>query len=60
MGNVNIGKHFEELAQTTQDHSETLIEHIFPEDHVVSIDEFPEKWEELSKTATYHRTVIKF
>lgn len=60
MGNVNISKHYEELLKSYKDHSEELGNLIFPTDNIVSIDDFPSKWEDLSKTASYHRTIIEF
>lgn len=60
MGNVNISKHHDELITAHNELTHDLAKHLFPEDHIVSVDDFPSKWEELSKTATYHRTVIQF
>lgn len=60
MGNVNIATDHEELLKAHSEITDEIAEHIFPEDHVVSIDDFPNKWKELSETATYHRTVIEF
>lgn len=60
MGNVNISKHHEQLLKAQKDHAEALNELIYPADHIVSIDDFPSKWKDLSTTATYHRTVIEF
>lgn len=60
MGNVNIAKDHDDLLQAHKEITPEIAEHIFPENHVVSVDEFPDKWVELSKTANYHRIVIKF
>ena len=60
MGNVNIGKDSKTLLDAHESLTKNISNYIFPEDHVVSVDDFPEKWVELSKTATYHRTIIKF
>jgi len=60
MGNVNIGKDHEALKEAHKNITKEVAEHILPADHVVSIDDFPSKWKELSTTATYHRTIIEF
>jgi S-(hydroxymethyl)glutathione dehydrogenase/alcohol dehydrogenase len=60
MGNVNISKHHKELLAAYSTHGKEISDLIFPSDHIVSIDDFPAKWAELSTTATYHRTVIEF
>lgn len=60
MGNVNIAKDQEDLLKAHHEYSKDLVEHLFPEDHVVNVDEFPDRWQELSKSANYHRIVIKF
>lgn len=60
MGNVNIARDHEKLFEAHKEITEEIAEHIFPADHIVSVDDFPSKWKELSETATYHRTIIKF
>lgn len=60
MGNVNIAKDSDELLQAHSELTKDISNYIFPEDHVVSVDDFPSKWKELSQTATYHRTIIQF
>eukprot|EP00343_Euplotes_focardii_P008378 CAMPEP_0205822852 /NCGR_PEP_ID=MMETSP0206-20130828/14300_1 /ASSEMBLY_ACC=CAM_ASM_000279 /TAXON_ID=36767 /ORGANISM="Euplotes focardii, Strain TN1" /LENGTH=373 /DNA_ID=CAMNT_0053119477 /DNA_START=1 /DNA_END=1125 /DNA_ORIENTATION=+ len=60
MGNINIARDHEALLSAHKELSESIAEYIVPEDHVVSIDDFPQKWKELSETATYHRTIIQF
>ena len=60
MGNVNIYIDIKELLETHEALTKSLSEHIFPKDHIVSVDEFLEKLVEFSKTQTYHITIIKF
>lgn len=60
MGNVNIARDGENLLKAHRTVTSDIAEHIFPEDHIVSVDDFPSKWKELSQTATYHRVIIKF
>ncbi|CAI2373591.1 unnamed protein product [Moneuplotes crassus] len=60
MGNVNIAHDHEDLLKDHSEITDSISEYLYPEDHVVSIDEFPSKWKELSETATYHRTIIEF
>lgn len=60
MGNVNIATDYKELLDLHKEITGDIAEYIFPKDHVVSIDDFPSKWKELSETATYQRTIIKF
>ena len=60
LGNVNIAKDHEDLLKAHSEVTSSISDLIYPSDHVVSIDDFPAKWKELSETATYHRTVIQF
>lgn len=60
MGNVNIAKDHTDLLAAHSETTDGIAEYIFPEDHVVSVEDFPSKWKELSETATYHRTIIEF
>ena len=60
MGNINIAKDHENLIEAHSQTTDDVLEHILPEDHIVSVDDFPSKWKELSETATYHRTIIQF
>lgn len=60
MGNVNIAKDHEELLNSHKEVTKSLVEHLFPEDHKVSVDDFPSKWNELSKSDNCSRIVIEF
>jgi hypothetical protein len=48
-----------ELLKHVAKMKETLGSHIFREDHIIPVDDFPSKWEEHSQVA-FQRIVIKF
>jgi hypothetical protein len=56
---VKTQEHGENLVKTVEKMKESLGKHVFREENIIDIDDFPSKWEDATKIP-FQRAIIKF